>query len=104
MINVTKKSLEINQRFFDAIDALKRMRKLRGLDTFSKKYGFVSGNMYTIKYQKNGIVKAECLHYLARDYNVSPEWLLLGTGEMFIQTSSRSEESQLQENAVLEHN
>ncbi len=97
MLNITDTALQINGRFFESLDALKKRKLLSGVSGFAKKYGVVLGNLYTIKRHKTGTVKAEYLHHLARDYGVSADWLLTGRGEMFTQSSSRSEESQTQE-------
>ena len=100
MFNITKTSLEINERFFEAIDLLKRKRILGGLNGFAKKYHVVLGNLYTIKSQKGGAIKAEYLHYLVRDYGISAEWLLTGEGDVFKQTSSRTEQSPNRETCI----
>jgi len=97
MFNVTKTSLEINERFFEAVALLKQQKVLSGLYEFSTKYHVVRGNLYTIKSQKNGAVKAEYLHYLVRDYGISAEWLLTGEGNVFKQTPAKTSQSPSQE-------
>ena len=90
MYNISDTTLQINGRFFEAVDMLKRKRLLGGLNGFAKKYNVVIGNLYTIKTQRRGAIKAEYLHYLVRDFGVSATWLLMGAGNMFIQTPSRT--------------
>ena len=94
MLNVSTKSLEIADRFFKAIDTLILQNRLRGLQTFTRNHNLNQGNMTTLKNNrtKRG-VKPEYLAFLAEDYGVSCEWLLLGTGEMFKPTHSKTEES-----------
>ena len=90
MFNVSETALQINERFFEAVDMLKRRRELSGIYGFAKKYNVVIGNLYTIKSQKQGAVKAEYLTYLVRDYGISAQWLLTGEGSMFKQTPSKT--------------
>lgn len=90
MFNISETALQINERFFEAVGVLKRKRKLGGIYGFAKKYNVVVGNLYTIKSQKQGAVKAEYLTYLVRDFDVSAQWLLTGEGCMFKQTISRT--------------
>lgn len=97
MFNISDTTLRINERFFEAVDLLKRKRTLGGLSAFAKRYHVVLGNLYTIKTQQSGAIKAEYLHYLVRDYGISAEWLLTGEGDMFRQNSSRNEESPTRE-------
>lgn len=82
-MNISKEGVEITNRFFDAIQALGEQGKIRGLQTFTRRYGMNYWNMNTLK---NGpethILKPECLCYLVRDYGVSAEWLLTGKGRM----------------------
>lgn len=98
MFNISEVSLQINSRFFEAVDLLKRRRVLGGLNGFAKRYHVVLGNLYTIKTKRCGAVKAEYLYYLVRDFGISADWLLTGRGDMFRQTSSKTEESQSQGN------
>ena len=83
MLNISGITLGINERFFKALDTLKQQRRLGGIGGFTKKYGMVRGNLYTIKTNKSGAVKAEYLSILVEDFGVSAEWLLTGKGEMF---------------------
>lgn len=88
-------ALDISDRFFKALDVLKDQRKIRGLQTFTREFDLNYGNMNTLKHNRDKrTFRVEYLAYLAERYDVSCEWLLLGTGPMFIQKSSRNEESQ----------
>lgn len=94
-LNIPTTAQEISGRFFQALETLKEQRKIRGLHTFTELHGLNYGNMNTLKHNlKNRTFRVEFLAYLAKDFDVSCEWLLLGRGPMFIQTSSKSEESQ----------
>lgn len=93
-LNVSNKALEIGNRFFKALDVLKDQRKIRGLQTFTKLHGLNYGNMNTLKHNLDKrTFKVEYLAYLAEDFGISCEWLLLGTGPMLTQRYSRSAES-----------
>lgn len=75
----------IADRFFYAIEILKERSVIRGLQTFTKRHGINYGNMNTLKNNRDRMgVKTEYLAFIAQDYGVSCEWLLLGNGNMFL--------------------
>ena len=93
-LNIPDRALDISDRFFEALDVLKDQRRIKGLQTFTKEFGLNYGNMNTLKHNRDKrTFRVEYLAYLAEKYGVSCEWLLLGTGPMFIQRYSRTEES-----------
>lgn len=72
----------IVERFFHALDLLKERRTIRGKKTFCDRYGINRWNMNTcLTHPDSGMFKLSWLTYLARDYGVSPAWLLLGLGD-----------------------
>lgn len=76
--------LAIADRFFFALEVLAQRKVIRGLKTFTRMHGINYGNMNTIKNNRGRCaLKTEYLAFLAQDYGVSCEWLLLGNGEMF---------------------
>lgn len=80
-MNISKEGVEITKRFFEAIEILKEQEKLRGLQTFTRRYGMNYWNMNTLKNApETHVLKPECLCYLVRDYGVSSVWLLTGKG------------------------
>ena len=80
--------LAIAERFFFAIEQLTERKVIRGLQTFTRTHGLNYGNMNTLKNNLDKrSVKTELLAFLAQDYGVSCEWLLLGNGEMFTEDS-----------------
>jgi len=83
-MRLSQDSIDVTARFFYAIELLVSQRKMRGLQTFTRRYGLNYGNTFMVKQDPaHGFLKSECLVYICRDYNVNPEWLLLGSGEVF---------------------
>lgn len=75
-------TVAIVHRFFEVLDLLKQRRAIRGKKTFCDRYGINRWNMNTcLTHPDSGMFKLSWLTYLARDYGVSPDWLLLGRGE-----------------------
>lgn len=77
-----QESHDITNRFFEALDALKELKHIRGLKTFSSRYGINTANFWVARRDCERI-KPEWLTYLVRDFGVSAKWLLLGEGKMF---------------------
>ena len=86
MKEVGDTGVAIAERFFFAIEELANRKVIRGLGTFARRYNLNYGNLYMLKCNiKTRNVRTEYLAYLAQDYGVSSEWLLLGNGEMFVE-------------------
>ena len=74
---------EINKRFFLAIDYLVDIKEIRGLYTFTKKHNLNSWNLYTVRKEPGRrVLKVEYIALLAKDFNISLEYILLGNGPM----------------------
>lgn len=83
-VTITDEGLNITKRFFLALDTLQIKKEIRGVKSFTDRYGLNYWNFSTIRKEpEKRIIKTEWLAYLVSDYNVSAEWLLLGTGSMF---------------------
>lgn len=83
IIKIAPEGVDITKRFFMALEFLQSKRTIRGLFTFTERYGINYWNMNTLKAEpERRVLKSECLTYLVRDYGVSAEWLLTGTGPM----------------------
>lgn len=80
----TRDSQAIVLRFFDALQRLKDDRRIRGKQTFTRRYGINRWNMLTLeKEPSRDIFQSAWLAYLVKDYGVSPRWLLLGEGDFY---------------------
>lgn len=88
MKNIGETDIVIAERFFFALDELSRRKIIRGLQTFTRRHDINYWNISTTrKHLDRCSVKAEWLAFLAQDYGVSCEWLLLGNGDIFTQDS-----------------
>lgn len=73
-------------RFFVAIRCLADDGVIRGLNTFTSRYHLNRRNIIKLRNDTkghDGIFSPVWLMYLARDYMVSPTWLLLGEGNFY---------------------
>lgn len=84
LMKISQEGIDVTRRFFEAIDALKAEKKLRGLQTFTTRYGLNRWNVNTVKWNpETSVLKPEWIVYLVRDYGISADWLLLGKGRIF---------------------
>lgn len=84
-MKISPDGIAITKRFFEAIDMLKAQKKIRGLQTFTDKHEINRWNMNTVKWNPDkSVLKPEWIAYLIRDYDISPKWIILGEGDMFI--------------------
>ena len=83
-MNITDQGLAINARFFLVIDNLIHTRRIRGLKTFTDKYGLNYWNLWSVKNEPDKhFVRPEWLSILVTDFGVSATYLLTGVGVMF---------------------
>lgn len=87
---INQQAVDIQKRFFDAIDALIATSELSGLKEFCEKHSL---NRTKYSLLKNGCASNEdnntyrtididALSYLCTDFGVSAQWLLTGAGKM----------------------
>ena len=94
---VRQKSVEIQERFFYAIDLLLQSRKIKSLTAFCNQYGLLMHRYSNIRTslrspEKTNVensgrnykfIDLDAIAYLVEDYGISPEWILTGKGGMF---------------------
>lgn len=75
---------EIVERFFSALHTLADTKVIRGLQTFTRRYGINRRNLYLLENDPSRQIFQVCwLAYLVRDYKVSADWLLTGDGNFY---------------------
>ena len=86
---IQQEGVDVTKRFFLALETLRSMRKIRGLQTFTRQYNLNKWNMVTLRDEPDGhILKTECLVFLVRDFGISADWLLLCVVDMFATQSN----------------
>ena len=96
-----KGTIEIVERFFQALDRLKTDKVIGGLKTYTERYGLNRWNVSSLRKDPAecyGRFRPSWLQHLVRDYKVSPFWLLLGEGDFYTAGFSAEIVKKLQEN------
>lgn len=84
----TATSQIIVRRFFEAVHELKSRKVIRGVQTFTTRYGINKRNFYTCEAQpERDMFQVAWLGYLVSDFKVSAQWLLTGEGAKFTENS-----------------
>lgn len=90
--NVSKKTKDIQSRFFQALERLIDSGKLKGLQTFCKQYDLQRPKYSNLRSAEKSpdanapgykFIDIDALAYLVEDFGVSADWLLIGEGGMF---------------------
>lgn len=75
--------IAITNRFFEALGWLKESRQIRGVKTFTDRYGINRRSLRRIQESPDrNSLKAAWLAFLVRDYGINAAWLLTGEGQM----------------------
>ena len=90
MKSKTKYIMEINRRFFEAIDALQDAGEIKHLTAFCAKYGLYDKKYMRIRTALRDVKQTDYKHvdliaigYLVQDYNISADWIMTGKGDMY---------------------
>ena len=84
-MNITQDGINITSRFFQAIEILRSEKRIRGLKTFTERHGLNRWNMTTLRDDPSGrYLQPEWIAWLCKDYNISLEWIIYGTGSFYI--------------------
>jgi hypothetical protein len=91
--SINPKAIEIQRRFFEALDIVIGTGQCGGLQTFCKehdlnrvKYSNIRTEMRNPEAAKPTnykVIDLDALAHLCKDFNISSDWLLLGRGKMF---------------------
>lgn len=75
--------IAITNRFFEALAWLKESRQIRGVKTFTDRYGINRRSLRRIQDSPDKYsLKVGWLTGLVRDYGINATWLLTGEGSM----------------------
>lgn len=88
--SINPRAIAIQERFFQALDILIESKQLPGLKTFCTdnnlnrtKYSCIKNTLgMPIETMTYKMIDLDALAAICKDFGVSPEWLLLGTGRM----------------------
>lgn len=103
----TAASKEVSTRFIAAMDEIIRREKEQGnkisILQFAKSINHRGNNVISIR-QKRRDVTLDMLITIVKKYNVSPDYLLLGKGEMFVRKIDLNELTERFTREVLRRN
>jgi hypothetical protein len=78
-------NIAIVDRFFESLEALKAKKQIRGKATFCKLYGINRRNLHKLENDHSSLIFEVCwLSHLVSNFGVSADWLLSGSGDIFI--------------------
>lgn len=78
-------NVAVTRRFFTALETLKKQNVIRGLMTFSERYGYDRRNMVLQRRElERDRLRPSWLVHLVEDYKVNPTWLMLGKGDFYM--------------------
>lgn len=88
--SINPKAIEIQRRFFTALELVIASKQLKGLKTFCENHDLNRTKYSRIKNEldkpleatKYKMIDLDALSALCSDFGVNPEWLLLGIGDM----------------------
>lgn len=70
-------------RFFEALDWLKESKQIRGVKTFTDRYGIHRRSLQRLRENPGtNDFKAAWLTFMVVDYGINAQWLLTGEGPM----------------------
>ncbi len=83
-MKISEQGVAITERFFLAIDTLKRDKVIHSLLEFTTTHNINRWNLITVRNQpQQSVLKPEWIFYLCNSYNVSADWIILGKGSFY---------------------
>lgn len=83
-MKISQEGVDITNRFFQALNELKSLDRIKGIKSFTDEHDINRWNLYTVMQNpEKSILKPEWIRYLCKDYNVSLKWIFFGIGNMF---------------------
>lgn len=80
----TPETKQVIMRFYTALDTLKAMGKIRGINTYCTAYNIDRRNLYAQRKDlERSWFQVSWLYPMVKDFGVSARWLLTGYGNMF---------------------
>ena len=80
----TPETKQVIMRFYTALDTLKAMGKIRGINTYCTAYNIDRRNLYAQRKDlERSWFQVSWLCPMVKDFGVSARWLLTGYGGMF---------------------
>ena len=81
----TKETIEIMNRFYEAVSVLILHKKIRGIQTYCNLAGIDRRHFYAQKKEiSRGWFQMAWMLPLIKEFGVSSDWLLLGKGSIFV--------------------
>lgn len=83
-MKISEEGIAISNRFFAAMAMLKGQKRIRGLQTFTRRHGLNRWNVNQVRFHPDrSVLKPEWIVYMHRDYGISVEWIVLGKEPVF---------------------
>lgn len=77
-------SVKIVERFYEAFEAVKQYKLIRGTQTFTNQYDINRRNFLFVKRNpQSDMFQMAWITYLVKDFGVSALWIMTGKGQMF---------------------
>ena len=82
-MNISEEGMAITARFFKALEFLVGSGRFRGIQTFTRKYSINRWNLlHVAECPDKAVLKPEYIAILVRDFGISADWVLTGSGSM----------------------
>lgn len=81
-MNISKEGQQITTRFFQALEQLRLLKVIRGVQTFTRDNSIERRQFLLVRSQPDkSVLKPEWIYYITK-YGVNADWVITGRGEM----------------------